>query len=140
MQLTLLDWFWVALYFLVNGAIGHALDYDDVNLAMPEGAIYVGRPSRYGNIFKIGLVACGCRSAGECRHNSFRVETAAEAVEAYRGWVSCWSDKARARAIAALRGHDLACWCGLSAPAMSTTVSNWGTSDGQEADASKFPP
>ena len=36
---------------------------------------------------------------------------------------------------ARLRGKNLACWCGLSAPAMSTTVSNWGTSDGQEADA-----
>lgn len=89
---------------------------------MPEGAIYVGRPTKWGNLWRVGLAACGCRSAGECNHNLFRVETAAEAVEAYRAWVEM--SRARERPggrftdaeLAALRGHDLVCWCPLDRP------------------------
>jgi hypothetical protein len=83
---------------------------------MPEGAIYVGRPSRGGNPYRVGLVACGCRSAGECTHNVLRVETAKEAVEAYRDWLSAWSPERLAAFLAELRDHDLACWCPIGRP------------------------
>jgi len=57
---------------------------------MPEGAVYVGRPTRFGNPFRTGVPAMD--------------------VDAYRGWIS----QAQARAF--LRGKDLACWCKLDQP------------------------
>lgn len=33
---------------------------------MPQGAVYVGRPTKWGNLWIVGLAKCGCRSAGEC--------------------------------------------------------------------------
>lgn len=78
---------------------------------MPEGAVYVGRPARGGNPFRVGLVACGCRSAGECNHNALRVETAEKAVEAYRVWLAQWKPERLAAFLGELRGRDLVCWC-----------------------------
>lgn len=82
---------------------------------MPPGAIYVGRPGPFGNPWSVGLVACGCRSAGECQHNAFRAETAAEAVELFREHLSR-APRLMARIRTELRGHDLACWCPLGQP------------------------
>jgi uncharacterized protein DUF4326 len=56
---------------------------------MPAGAIYVGRPSRYGNPFKVG-----------------RDGDAQQCVALYREWVV-------GKSFDELRGHDLACWCRL---------------------------
>lgn len=81
---------------------------------MPEGAVYVGRPTIWGNLWQVGLARCGCRSAGECNHNSFRVETAAEAVELYRQWIT--QGTLRRQFLHLLRGHDLCCWCPLDQP------------------------
>lgn len=78
---------------------------------MPEGAIYVGRPSRWGNPFVVG-----------------RDGTRAECVERYKMLLAgylCISESAEHVAeqervlryarknISKLRGHDLACWCRL---------------------------
>jgi hypothetical protein len=82
---------------------------------MPAGAVYVGRPTKWGNPWTVGLVACGCRSAGECQHNIFRCATAAEAVEAYRAWVLEGKHR-KVWARQELRGMDLACWCPLNQP------------------------
>lgn len=79
-------------------------------------AIYVGRGSRWGNLWRIGLARCGCRSAGECNHNSFRCETATEAVAVYREWITAMPAHRRAALLAPLRGRDLACWCPLDQP------------------------
>lgn len=78
---------------------------------MPAGVKYVGRGSRYGNHYVVGKVACDCRSPGECSHNTFRCETAAEAAREYRAVPR--SEKWKHRAREDLRGRDLACWCGL---------------------------
>lgn len=61
----------------------------------PDDAIYVGRPSTWGNPFRIGRD--GSRS---------------EVVERYRAWLTSpeQADLLR-RARCALRGHDLICWC-----------------------------
>ncbi len=80
---------------------------------MPEGATYVGRPTRFGNPYRIGLAPCGCRSIGECTHNTLRVWDAATAVEGYRVWIEAWPPGRRAWLIETLRGHDLVCWCPL---------------------------
>lgn len=76
---------------------------------MPEGAVYVGRGSAFGNPYRVGLVACGCRSAGECACNAYRCETAAEAVERFRQIPRSATRLAVIRR--ALAGRDLACWC-----------------------------
>jgi len=81
---------------------------------MPEGAVYVGRPTKWGNPFRVGLLACFCRSAGECQHNALRRETAAEAAQSYR---ELPRSRFRLEEIRReLRGKDLACWCPLDEP------------------------
>ena len=68
----------------------------------PAGAIYVGRPTRWGNPYRIGKDG----TAGQCverfaRHCALRQKP--EPV-AYRDW------------LLPLRGHDLGCWCRLGEP------------------------
>lgn len=84
---------------------------------MPGNTVYVGRPSAWGNMYSVGLVNCGCRSAGECNHNTFRFATAREAVDQYR-WMVCefWPEKTREKIRSELRGKNLACWCPLDQP------------------------
>ena len=59
---------------------------------MPEGAVYVGRPTKWGSQFYIG---------GSL--------TRERAVAMYRRWLgrADWLD------LEELRGKDLACWCRL---------------------------
>ncbi len=66
---------------------------------MPKGAIYVGRPSKFQNMCKIGV----------------DVRTAEDAVFHFRrnianqpGYLKMVRDE--------LRGKDLACWCDLDQP------------------------
>lgn len=62
---------------------------------MPEGAIYVGRPTKWGNPFKITPE-----------------RTRSETVIAHEIWM--WMDGQvglRDDARRELRGHDLVCWC-----------------------------
>jgi len=73
---------------------------------MPEGAVYVGRPSVWGNRWQVGVWS---RFIGKV------VETRAEAVACFRemGWtephqIGYIKEK--------LRGKDLACWCPLDQP------------------------
>jgi len=76
---------------------------------MPEGAIYVGRPTKWGNEFKIGetfdLIIGGSTSR-------FVVRGAAQAVALYREWQASRDPQPNHP----LRGHDLACWCPLDQP------------------------
>jgi hypothetical protein len=73
---------------------------------MPEGAVYVGRPTKWGNPYRVGEVA------------SIGVMPASEAVTNYRKYVEANQQSAeRFRLnLAELRGKDLACWCPLSQP------------------------
>jgi len=87
----------------------------------PEGAIVVSRPSKWGNVFKVGDPS----PWGE--HEPM---TRAAAVEAYRYLISSagtilWGSdvfgwEANPEIVTAareeLRGHDLACWCPLDQP------------------------
>lgn len=73
---------------------------------MPEGAIYVGRPTQWGNPFKVGS-HCGRR----CREQivaSYRYE-----IVQKNGGVVGFN---RFWAAEKLRGKDLACWCPLDQP------------------------
>jgi Domain of unknown function (DUF4326) len=61
---------------------------DDV----PAGAVYVGRPSKWGNPFMIG-----------------RDGTRAEVIAKYRAWLL--RNERLMAALPELRGKDLVCWC-----------------------------
>lgn len=80
---------------------------------MPANAVYVGRPSRWGNPFVVGEL--------KFLHNDedgstlvANVNTAQEAVAYFRWYVE--ASEHRLAAIAKLRGKDLACWCPLDQP------------------------
>ena len=64
---------------------------------MPHGAVYVGRPGRWGNPFPVA------------EHGP------AVAVELYRAWLLEHPDLLAA-ARAELAGRPLACWCSLGTP------------------------
>lgn len=96
---------------------------------MPEGAVYVGRPSRWGNPYWAGGWA-NVHGWLEGVAYDQEIEVTPEiAVEAFRrDWenrltVEDPSDPAdlayvaaRRAELAELRGRDLACWCALDQP------------------------
>lgn len=88
---------------------------------LPAGAVCVTRPSVYGNPFKVAVPYCGPTIR--------QVNTAAEAVDAFRDWIArdtlhplMWDRElieAHTKLKAALArgdlaGRDLACWCPLT--------------------------
>jgi hypothetical protein len=73
---------------------------------MPEGAVYVGRPTMWGNRWKIGT---------HSNRLGRSVETLAEAVELYRALI--WTEpRHKAWVRENLAGKNLACWCRLDQP------------------------
>lgn len=87
---------------------------------MPEGAVYVGRPSKWGSPYGVGYVVA-YRKFGIVVE--FTVETARQAVDLYRRWLSndvtvprsgFNPEKAaltHADVKRELTGKDLVCWC-----------------------------
>lgn len=86
---------------------------------MPENTVSVCRPGQYGNPFKVGGALCDVPflvikkvelTETECEAGLITQEIA---VKLYRAWLlksyegGCVLDKA----IAHLRGKNLACWC-----------------------------
>ncbi len=71
---------------------------------MPEGAVYVGRPTKWGNPFTVGP-KCG----DKCRR---------DAVRDFRAMVLSYINGATGIGypLRELRGKDLACWCPLDQP------------------------
>jgi len=72
---------------------------------MPEGAVYVGRPTKWGNPFKAGCDA----------------KTHAKAAELFHEWLDDGEPNDTDRLavldnIHELRGKDLACFCPLHQP------------------------
>lgn len=97
---------------------------------MPEGAVYVGRPTKWGNPF----------------HQSWHGRSVQ--VRAYRDWLRS-NDSAHGlppqpQEIAQLRGKDLACWCPLDQQChadvlleianSNRTGSTTGSTEGDPAD------
>lgn len=72
---------------------------------MPEGAVYVGRPTKWGNPYRVGPET---RAA-------FAVSAAQRAVNQYRLLVSQMVERGRLD-LEELRGKHLACWCPLDQP------------------------
>jgi hypothetical protein len=98
---------------------------------MPEGAVYVGRPSRWGNPFVVGQHAymwlgatdldypiATSREPGEYPHQ-LRVEIPkdpAVVVRWFRAWYTASMADQPYYGVADLRGKDLVCWCPLDQP------------------------
>ena len=97
---------------------------------MPEGARYVGRPSRWGNPFLVcrvdcstGLGMCWAIYAKGWGSNGLVVEHIDRPDEAHRQAVELfelhigpmgsfeYSDEKLAAVVTELGGRDLACWC-----------------------------
>lgn len=62
---------------------------------MPANSVYVGRPTIYGNPFKVGIDG-----------------TLEECLEKYERMLSAWVER-DPTALDPLKGKDLACWCPL---------------------------
>lgn len=90
---------------------------------MPDHTVYVGRPTRWGNPFRIGVPFCGPTIR--------ELHTPAEVVDAFRQWIALdtldplfWDRDLIVAHVhmkagltrGDLRGRDLACWCPLSSP------------------------
>lgn len=73
---------------------------------MPEGAVYVGRPSRWGNPYRVGDPVVLRSFLG----TTTSTLTARQAVDLFR------RDFAKSLPVEELRGRDLACWCPLDQP------------------------
>ena len=77
---------------------------------MPEGAVYVGRPSRWGNPFRVGALTPD-GDPPELQHRATRTD----AVEMFEDYMAgLLIDKPPD--VSELRGRDLACWCRLDQP------------------------
>ncbi len=84
---------------------------------MPEGAVYVGRPTRWGNPWRAEVV----QGVGWCCTDTRNdlVIPARDAADAhdlavahYRAWIEAGDAEGfRAAARAELRGRTLCCWC-----------------------------
>ena len=83
---------------------------------MPEGAVYVGRPSIYGNPFNYGQTPNLRRVAV----HMFETWIAQETLDPgkWDGYSRIVPHVALKAALARgdLRGHDLVCWCPLNQP------------------------
>lgn len=64
---------------------------------MPQNAIYVGRPSRWGNPFLLGF------------------NDREDSIKAYEGWLRIQIARCP-HFLEPLKGKDLACWCPLEKP------------------------
>jgi hypothetical protein len=69
---------------------------------MPEGAVYVGRPTRWGNPWSMSSDKWS-RSGATTAAQMYRRRTEAQLA---RGEID----------LSPLRGHDLVCWCPLDQP------------------------
>jgi hypothetical protein len=75
---------------------------------MPQGAIYVGRPSKWGNPWAIDDPKIGRRPDD----SPWDID---DLLRWYRGYVRA-VEADHPGWLAPLRGHDLACWCPLDQP------------------------
>lgn len=78
------------------GVVGDVLNKRDLGKQLPENAVYCGRPSPWGNPYRIGVDG-----------------TRDEVIRKYRVWL--WRTlREQPDFLAPLIGKDLVCWCAPS--------------------------
>lgn len=93
---------------------------------MPDGAVYVGRPTKFGNPFPVGCLVdrvawTRVRDGGTTVHE-IRIRDAVHAVMVYQLWLDGTPTAVdvvpptRAEIRERLKGRDLACWRDLESP------------------------
>jgi hypothetical protein len=80
---------------------------------MPRNAVYVGRPTIWGNPFRPHNGDCDHPDCGPKSHPPL---TRQGAVDAYRRYLPGLLAVQPTGLIESLRGKDLACWCPLDQP------------------------
>ena len=80
---------------------------------MPPNTVYVGRPTIWGNPFRVSNGDCDHPDCGPRSHSPI---TAWQAVTAYRGYLPGLLKAQPNISTEMLRGKDLACWCPLDKP------------------------
>jgi hypothetical protein len=97
---------------------------------MPEGAVYVGRPSKWGNPFEV-VKSAGRFLVFDSRLNDGYLSAHDDKADAHRQAVVDWIldlEKDPLRLVVAgamateLRGHDLACWCPVGTPCHADVI------------------
>lgn len=71
---------------------------------MPPNTVYVGRPTKWGNPYKVG---------DTLRHKNAGIQ---EVLEFYEQWVKMKIHEDDSHFLDPLIGKDLACWCPLDKP------------------------
>lgn len=92
---------------------------------MPPNTVYVGRPTKWGNVTKVGdkhYFDVGDRY-------EYRACTAAEAVYFFRNHATVLGDSA---AMEELRGKDLACWCPLDCSCHADVLLEIANAEGKD--------
>lgn len=80
---------------------------------MPPNTIYVGRPTIWGNPFRITNGDCDHPDCGPRSHPALKAE---DVVEAYRRYLPGLLQAQPGISLEQLRGKNLACWCPLDQP------------------------
>jgi len=86
---------------------------------MPEGAVYVGRPSKWGNPYRVGQRSAywtGPGLSSPRRPNPIPLMDADEVTSVYRRMVETNHAVFERGEVRELAGKDLACWCPLDQP------------------------
>jgi len=105
---------------------------------MPEGAVYVGRPTKWGNPYIVG------RNYADGEHDEIPYDNidAETAVRWYREAIENGISTAVNLTIEEikneLRGKDLACWCPLDQPCHADVlleIANAEVHDGKQQDS-----
>jgi hypothetical protein len=97
---------------------------------MPPNAVYVGRPSRWGNSWTIE----GARRAGFTGSDAYLAAFAAGMFR--RGMLAAVpACKPILAALPELRGRDLACWCRLDQPCHADVLLELANAPAEASDA-----
>lgn len=75
---------------------------------LPEGTVFVGRPSRWGNPYRLGKEA----------------DSRERVVEMYREMLDRLPPEELSALLEPLKGRDLACWCPEDAPCHADVLLN----------------
>ena len=78
---------------------------------MPENTVYVGRPTMWGNPFKLGDTV-SAEQLGIIHPQSLKLDTIDKVLLAYQFWLDNSHKGFKIKSqLEELRNKDLACWC-----------------------------